>query len=93
MAEGAQADIAAEPVAALPIAVAVGRLGEFDPNGEDWAAYEERVEQFFVANGVADNRKVAVFFTLVGAKAYALISGQRAWSIFDGKELAESNYS
>ena len=42
--------------------------------GDDWDQYVERLEQYFVANGITDEKKLAVFLTLVGARTYALLS-------------------
>lgn len=51
-----------------------GNLGEFDSKQESWSDYSERLQQFFVANDVADeNRRRAIFITVVGASTYALL--------------------
>ncbi|KAF2885856.1 hypothetical protein ILUMI_20318 [Ignelater luminosus] len=50
----------------------VGSLSEFNP-ADNWTIYQERLEQFFVANGVAQDRKVAVLLTLIGSKAYGVL--------------------
>lgn len=56
----------AEPVRPPPPRV-LGSLGEFDPN---ITSYLERVQLYFEANTVEDDRKVAVLLTLIGAKTY-----------------------
>ena len=50
----------------------IGNIGPFDDSVEDYTNYLSRVELFFVANSVADDKKVATFLTLAGAKIYAL---------------------
>ena len=39
----------------------LGKLEEFNPGQETFNNYVERMEQYFVANAVADDKKVAVF--------------------------------
>ena len=52
----------------------IGKLQSFEPGNEDWLLYTERLEQFFVANNIEDDkRKVAVLLTALGASAYALL--------------------
>ena len=41
---------------------------------DDWEQYKERMEQFFSANQIDGERKVAVFLTMVGPQAYSLLS-------------------
>jgi len=42
---------------------------------DDWQQYTERLEQFFVANGITeDGKKLAMFLTVVGANTYLLLS-------------------
>ncbi len=53
----------------------IGQVEAFQPGVQDWEQYTERLEQYFVANGIADDaKKLAVFLTVVGAKTYALLS-------------------
>ena len=49
----------------------LGRVDEFDSTKDDWLQYVERLEHFFVANGI-DNaeKKRAVLLTAVGAATY-----------------------
>ena len=51
----------------------VGRLTEFDPRNDSITAYVERVNLYFMANEVADGKKVAVFLSAIGPKTYALL--------------------
>ena len=50
-----------------------GRLTEFDAENETVTAYLERVELYFDANDVADDKKVAVLLSNIGAKTYGLL--------------------
>ena len=50
-------------------------MGEFNPDNEKISTYLERVKLFLEANSVADERKVAVVLTVIGAKNYALLEG------------------
>ncbi|XP_039311136.1 uncharacterized protein LOC105203193 [Solenopsis invicta] len=50
----------------------IGALSEFNI-GEDWNLYQERLGQYFVANQVSQERKVAVLITLVGQEAYKIL--------------------
>ena len=52
----------------------LGHIEPFDIEHDDWEQYIERMNQFFLANNITtDKKKVAVFVTMVGAKAYALL--------------------
>ena len=51
----------------------IGKLEEFDEARNDWTAYIERVEQYFLANDVADDKRVPVLLTLIGGKTYSLL--------------------
>ena len=50
----------------------IGSIGNFNPNIEDFATYVSRVELFFVANGIANDKKVPAFLTLGGPSVYSL---------------------
>ncbi|KAF2890216.1 hypothetical protein ILUMI_15957 [Ignelater luminosus] len=51
------------------------------------AIHIERLEQFFVANGVAQDRKVSVLLTLIGSKAYGVLR-----DICDPQKPSELSY-
>ena len=51
----------------------VGKIEEFNPDEEPFSSYMERVELFFLANSVADDRKVPIFLNGVGKKTYGLL--------------------
>lgn len=57
----------------MDIMAHVGKISEFVEGKEDFQCYIERVEQYFVANGVKDEKQVAVFLSLIGPQAYALL--------------------
>ena len=51
----------------------IDTLSEFMPLKEKIAAYLERVELFFEANGIKDEKQVPVFLTAIGGETYALL--------------------
>ncbi len=52
----------------------VGRIDEFDATKEEWTQYVERLEYFFVVNGIAGaEQKRAVLLMVMGATAYKLL--------------------
>ena len=51
-----------------------GSIGEFDPSKEEWDSYVERLEHYFVANGVSEAaKKRAILLSGCGAETYKLI--------------------
>lgn len=53
---------------------AFGRIGEFEPEKEDWTSYVERLGHFFHANGIDDDdKKRSVFLSVIGPSAYKLL--------------------
>ena len=52
---------------------AIDKLDEFDPRDDSITAYVERVTLYFQANGIADDKQVAVFLSAIGAKTYSLL--------------------
>jgi len=57
----------------MRMATQFGTLGEFRPETESILLYLERADIFFTANGVANNKKVAVFLSSVGGNTYSLL--------------------
>ena len=52
----------------------VGSIETFDSEHDNWLAYVERVEQYFVANEITtDERKRGVFLTVIGPETYNLL--------------------
>ena len=52
----------------------IGKIQEFKLESERFSMYVERLKLYFEANGVAANKQVATFLTVIGAKSYALLS-------------------
>ena len=50
-----------------------GKIQEFSPDKETISNYLERVEIFFQANGIANEKKVPVFLSIAGGNIYALL--------------------
>ena len=67
--DGISGGDAATPEAA-PAARMLGKLQEFDSRVDNMSSYLERLEIYFDANAVEASRKVSVFLTVIGAKAY-----------------------
>ncbi|CAM4513401.1 unnamed protein product [Leuciscus chuanchicus] len=47
--------------------------GEFVPKAESWSAYIERLELFFEANGIRQEKQVATLLSVMGATTYGLL--------------------
>ena len=50
-----------------------GQMERFNPDEEGIQAYLERVELYFIANDVAEDRRVPAFLSVIGSKTYALL--------------------
>ena len=50
-----------------------GKVGEFDSAQEDWTSYIERLEQYFAANDIADEKRRAILLTVSGPSTYKVI--------------------
>ena len=51
-----------------------GAVGSFDPSTTQWVSYIEQMEEFFLANGIKEDRKkVAILLSTVGSQTYELI--------------------
>lgn len=50
----------------------IGSIEHFK-SGDDFKSYMERMEQFFIVNEVPENRKVAMFITLIGPESYGIL--------------------
>ncbi|XP_049887090.1 uncharacterized protein LOC126381677 [Pectinophora gossypiella] len=53
--------------------MSVGKIGEFDVHSKDWKLYVERLEQYFVVNGVKTELQVPTLITIMGAESYELL--------------------
>ena len=53
----------------------LGQLSAFQQDSDTISAYLERVQIFFNANGIEeDKQKVAIFLNAIGARTYTLLS-------------------
>ena len=53
----------------------IGHVEHFQLGADDWEQYTERLQQYFIANGISDDsKKLATFLTVIGPSAYALLS-------------------
>ena len=51
-----------------------GQVSTFDPETDDWTQYVERLNYYFVANGIDDaTKRRAILLSVVGASTYRLI--------------------
>ena len=56
------------------MATPLGNLTEYDPGREDWTAYTERLQQFFIAYDIEnENKQRAVLLSVCGSSTYQLI--------------------
>ena len=67
----------------------LGRLEEFDPKSDNISTYLERLQLYFDANKVEDDRKVAVLLTVIGAKAYDTLRSLLAPTLPKDKGFSE----
>lgn len=51
----------------------IGNISEFVPKAEPWSAYIERLEQFFEANDISEEKQVATLLSVMGATTYGLL--------------------
>ena len=71
------------------MAVAIGRMKEFNPDQETVTAYLERFKLYVEVNDIEDAKKVPILLTVMGAKHYSLIQGLVAPALPREKTLAE----
>ncbi|XP_053688497.1 uncharacterized protein LOC128737803 [Sabethes cyaneus] len=48
----------------------IGSIPEFNGSVDDWNVYQERLEQFFEVNEIADNKRVALLISVIGGDSY-----------------------
>ena len=51
----------------------IGTLHEFNIHHDDWVIYKEKLDQYFLANLISDDRRVSVLLTLIGTDAYKVL--------------------
>ena len=56
----------------------VGKIKEFNPQTEPFSTYVDRLQLHFEANGVSEDKKVAMFLTVIGPKNYSIINDDGA---------------
>ena len=68
---------------------AIGHIGEYDPQSENISSYLERLSLYMDANSVAEERKVPVLLTVIGAKAYGILKSLTSPDLPNTKTLAQ----
>jgi hypothetical protein len=48
----------------------IGNINPFESNTETWTSYQERLEQYFIVNDIAAEKRVAGLLTLLGERTY-----------------------
>ncbi len=71
------------------MATTFGQIQEFCPETESIEAYLERIELYFVANDIAENRQVAVLLSVIGGRNYTLLRNLLSPAKPSEKTLAE----
>ena len=52
----------------------LGRIDAFDAAAEEWSSYTERLDHYYIANGIEnEDKKRSIFLTVCGAATYQLI--------------------
>ncbi|XP_038064022.1 uncharacterized protein K02A2.6-like [Patiria miniata] len=67
----------------------IGRIDPYNSDEEDWPTYVERLEQYFEANNIANERKVSALISLIGSKTYTLLKNLTAPEKPSSKPYAE----
>ena len=66
-----------------------GRIKEFRQEEETIESYFERIEIFYVANGIAAEKQVPVFLSVIGSKTYTILRSLVAPAKLTDKSFAE----
>ena len=56
----------------------IGSIDPFDRTEEDWPTYIERLDQYFAANAITEDRKMSAIICLIGPKTYGLLKNMTA---------------
>lgn len=51
----------------------IGKIDIYEQSSESWTCYQERLDQYFVANEVANDKKVPALLSLIGPKTYGVL--------------------
>ena len=72
------------------MASSTGIADTFDPEVEQYESYRERIDQYFIANDITDDKKkVAVILSVMGAKEYGLLKSIVAPKMVTELKLSE----
>ena len=71
------------------MAAKLGHVEPFNVQTDDWSLYIERLSQYFVANDITVDKKVAVLLTVMGSKAYELLHSLLAPVVSSTKKYDE----
>jgi len=55
------------------ISTITAKIGMFDYTQEDWLTYTKRLQHFFTANGVKEDKQAVTLLSMCGVSAYRLI--------------------
>ena len=67
----------------------IGRIEPFEEQEGTWDQYQERFEQYFIANDVANDKRIPLNLSLIGGKTYALLRSLCAPAKPSEKTLAQ----
>ncbi|XP_060607830.1 uncharacterized protein K02A2.6-like [Ruditapes philippinarum] len=67
----------------------IGKIDPFDFSGESWTCYMERLDQYFIINDVADDKRVPALLALVGSKTYSTLRDLTSPALPKDKSYAE----
>ncbi len=65
-----------------------GSISEFLESKESWPQYQERLEQFFIANEVEERKRKAIFLSTIGPAAYRTLG-----NLVSPKKPGEETYA
>ena len=51
-----------------------GSIGEFIESQESWSQYVQRLEQFFSANDIREEKQASVFLATIGPATFHIVS-------------------
>ena len=68
---------------------AINCLNKFQVWKEDFDCYMDRMEQYFIENSIAEEKRVAVFLTAIGGPTYELLRNLLSPDTPKEKSLAE----
>lgn len=67
-----------------------GCINAYDSGTESWSQYTERLQQFFIANNIAeDDRQRAIFLTIIGPSTYGLLKSLLSPTLPTDRTLAQ----